>query len=361
MAQKDCGLDCLLHDHGDGASPIKEILPWLFRENSKLVPQDIDLVEVVRSKFTDPHGNIIEAFSNTTGLLQNEDTLYEFARNHVIERSRQGIRYDEFILAPHYHLFGGFNNEAKTEPIRAMTRVINTVVAGIKAGEMICPEIETNLIVGIGRELPVDKAIEVLKALEKSDRNYVVGANLVCDESAFPPELHSETFQYADAGEINFEFHASEWVRKPGQLPNFIRDLPMLLKNLAVVLGLYAKSKSKTKKRIGHGIALPYSPRLLERAIDHQIGVTGCPGSNLQGHNVPNLEALVIKSVLKCGLLWSMNPDDDFFQPDINEVFSMCDEIYHFTEEEKLKMRVNAWKTRFGNRKSVPQDIRPLV
>lgn len=357
MPAQSCGLDCLLHDHADGAAPIGRILPWLYERNGKHVPSRVDLKEFVRAKFTDPHTDIIEAFSHITGLLQSEETIFGAAKNHVIVRAQEGIHYDEFILAPQYHLFGEFRKEAKTDPVRAMARVIGAVVAGIKEGEKLYPEIEANFIIGIGRELPTLKAIEVIKALEKSDRNYAVGANIVCDESAFTPELHSETFQYADAAEINFEFHAGEWVRKPGQLPNFVRDLPMLLKNVATVLRLYVRSRSKTKKRIGHGIALPYSPRLLERAIDHQIGVTGCPGSNLQGHNIPNIGALVIRSVLKCGLLWSMHPDDDFFQPNINEVFQMCDEVYHFTEEERLRMRVNAWKTRFGNRKLAPQEI----
>ena len=218
---------------------MKRRLSWFYEKNNKPIPPGIDLGEFVRAKFVDPHGDIIEAFSHTTGLLQSEETLVEFGRNHTIARAEEHVSYDEVMLAPHYHLYGEFAKEAETDPVRAMTRVINAVVEGVKAGERTHPEIETNLLVAIGRELPVIKAIQVLKALEKSDRNYAVGANLVCDESAFPPELHWLTFEYADDAEINFEFHASEWVRKPEQEPDFGRDLPKLLKNLATVLNLY--------------------------------------------------------------------------------------------------------------------------
>ncbi|MDP3793062.1 MAG: hypothetical protein Q8Q89_05040 [bacterium] len=356
-----CGIDCIGHDHADGAFPVGAELDWLYMKNGKNIPKGISLRELVKTKFTDPHGDIIEAFSHTTGLMQSEETIFEVAKNHVIIRARQGIRYGELMLAPQYHLFGEFQKEAKNNPVGAITRIINAVVMGIKAGEEVCPEIEANFLVGIGRELSPRKAIEILKAIEKSDRGYTVGANIVCDENKFPPEKHRHTFQYADAAGINFEFHASEWVRRPKQSPDFQRDLPMLLKNLRVVLDLYIKSKSKTKKRIGHGIALPYDVELMKIALDNEIGITGCPGSNLQGKNVPDLKSLKIKVLLLFGILWSMNPDDDFFQPNINEVFQMCNDAYHFTPEEKMQMRLNAWKTKFGSRKPIPKDIAPLL
>ena len=351
------GLDCLLHDHADGAFPIGAILPWLYMKNHKPVPIGINLEILVRKKFTDPHADIVEAFSHTTGLLQSPETIFEAAKNHVIIRSRQDIRYDELILAPQYHLFGELRKESESDPVKAMTRVIGAVVEGIKAAEQKYPTIETNFLVGIGRELSPKKAIQVLRAIEKSDRNYVVGANIVCDENKFPPERHRQTFEYSDAAEINFEFHASEWIRRPKQKPNFQRDLPMLLKNLGFVLNLYKNSRSKTKKRIGHGIALPYDQDLMRLALECQIGITGCPGSNLQGSNVPDLKTLKIRQILEVGVMWSMNPDDDFFQPDINEVFQMCNDVYKFTPEEKQKIRINAWKSRFGNRKPVPKNL----
>ncbi len=83
--------------------------------------------------------------------------------------------------------------------------------------------------------------------------------------------------------------------------------------------------------------------------------------TKVTGLSLSTESVLAIRSLLKCGILWSMNPDDDFFQPDINETFQMCNDFYHFTEDEKLRMRVNAWKTRFGHRKPVPADIAYLI
>ncbi len=331
----------LLHDHGDGAFPIGNILVQLqIMAGMKIDPRQ-DYTRIYRQRFLDIHSNIIEAFSHINKLLQTGDALYLAAWNHVVVRARQGFHYDEVMFAPQYHCFG------KLTP----KEVVEALVAGIKKAEEEYPNMEANLLFAIGREIRPKKAIQLLKILEQCDRSYVVGANIVCDENKFPPERHRKTIEYADRAEINLEVHASEWIRRPKQAPDFQRDLPMLIKNLRVVLDLFKKFKSSVKRRLGHGIALPYDEGLLNFVADEQIGVTGCPGSNLQGQNIPNLKSLKIREVLDRGILWSMNPDDDFFQPGLNEVFQMCNDKYWFTKNEKQKLLRNPWLSRFGNRK----------
>ncbi|MDO8656266.1 MAG: hypothetical protein Q7K45_03430, partial [Nanoarchaeota archaeon] len=317
----------LLHDHGDGAKPLGNILVQLQMMAGLKVDPRRDYASIYRERFINVHANIIEAFSHINKLLQTWDALYLAAWNHVVTRAKQGFLYDEVNFAPQFHCFG------KLTP----KEVVGALVAGIRQAEKDYPKMEANLLFGIGRELRPKKVIQLLKILEQCDRNYVVGANIVCDENKFPPERHRETILYADSAEINIEVHASEWIRRPKQVPDFQRDLPILIKNLRIVVDLFRKFKSNAKKRIGHGIALPYDLWSMKAVVDGQIGVTGCPGSNLQGKNVPGLRALKIREMLGRGVLWSMNPDDDFFQPDLNKVFEMCDEVYWFTENEKQK------------------------
>ncbi|HEY4474394.1 MAG TPA: hypothetical protein VJC06_00520 [Candidatus Paceibacterota bacterium] len=331
----------LLHDHGDGAQPIGRILAQLqMMAGIKTNPRE-DYRRIYRQRFLNVHSNIIEAFSHINKLLQTWDALYLAGWNHVVVRARQGFHYDEVMFAPQYHCFGDLKPK----------EVVEALVAGIKTAEREYPDVEVNLLFAIGRELRPSKAIQLLKILEQCDRNYVVGANIVCDENKFPPERHRKTIEYADSAEINLDVHVSEWIRRPKQAPDFQRDLPMLIKNLRFVLDLFGRFKSKAKRRIGHGIALPYNHELMKFVIDEQIGVTGCPGSNLQGQNIPDLKALRIREMLDHGVIWSMNPDNDFFQPDLNEVFQACNDRYIFTGEEKEKLLRNPWLSRFGNRK----------
>lgn len=333
----------LLHDHGDAAQPIGNRLVQLRTMADIQSDPRKDYARIYRERFLNVHANIIEAFSHINKLLQTWDALYLTVWNHVIVRARQGFHYDEVMFAPQYHCFG------KLTP----KEVVEALVAGIKQAEEEYPRIEVNLLFAIGRELRPKKAIRLLKILERCDRNYVVGANIVCDENKFPPERHRKTIEYADSAEINLEVHVSEWVRRSKQVPDFQRDLPMLKKNLRVVLDLFKKFKSKAKKRIGHGIALPYDSESMKIVLDGQMGIAGCPGSNLQGKNIPDLRTLRIGEMLDRGVLWSMNPDDDFFQPDLNEVFQLCNDEYRFTEAQKQRLLTNPWLSRFGNRKPI--------
>ena len=45
-----CGLDCLLHDHADGAFPIGAELPWLYTKNEKPIPIGVNLVNLVNGQ-----------------------------------------------------------------------------------------------------------------------------------------------------------------------------------------------------------------------------------------------------------------------------------------------------------------------
>ena len=352
MSAQYSGIDILLHDHLDGAFPLNSSLVPLYVLNRLPIPIGTNLVNKVLNNFRDPHADILQAFSHVISLMQSWETIFYAAKNHVIIRARQGIKYDEFMLAPQYHLQGEFKEEAKIDPVRAMARVIEAVVAGIKAAEEEYPKIEANFLVAIGRELDPNQAMKVLQAVETSDRDYVVGFNLVCDESQHPPEKHIATYEYAAAAEINADCHVAEWVRRPNQKPDFERDLPALLRNLRT-----AFLRLKNLKRAGHCTALGYDPEMMKFAIDHNIGITYCPGSNLQGGNIPNIKALRLRYVLGAGVLASINPDDDFFQPNIHQVSQMCDDEYRFNKEERNKLRLNAWNTRFGHRKQ--HEINP--
>ncbi len=108
--------------------------------------------------------------------------------------------------------------------------------------------------------------------------------------------------------------------------------------------------------RLDHAVPLPYDHsifrgELLRTVIEKNIGVAGAPGSNLSSKLIPNMRYLRIRDLLKSGVIYSLNPDDDLFMPDLNEVFQMCDNEYCFTEKEKEQLLRNPWLSRFGHRK----------
>lgn len=356
------GITADIHDHGDGAISNLEIAEDLYKMSGLKFPfpgyKNLDdLHQKIKAWYADPYADIIGVFNFLTNVMQNPDTIHSVFYQYVKVRAGQKQQYREVMFAPHYHTRGDKISRVKL----TKKEVLDAAIQGIKDGEKEHPEIEVNILVALGRELRPKKAIRVLKVIEKCDRNYVVGFNLVCNEQRYPPERHIKTYDYAAAAEINADCHTAEWVRRPKQKPDFERDLPKLKRNLRAaftkLLAPKNRQRDNQKIRAGHCIPLAYDPEMMRFAIDNNIGISFCPLSNLQGGNIPRLEALRLTKVLDHQISASLGADDDLFMPGLDQVRLECDKIYHFTEEQKVQLIVGPWNMRFGNRKPVPPDI----
>jgi adenosine deaminase len=343
----------LLHDHLDASFPLLSILPQLHYLSGKEYPfSGDDQYKQVKSWFMSSR-NIVERFSVTTGVMQNRATLSLTAETYVKIRAEQGFRYCESTVAPQYHIplegLENFEEFLKCDPKKAKERIGNVVsalISGIKRGEKKYPQIEVNLLFTIGREVSAETAVFLVEAAANCNRDYVVGIGLVCDEAAHPPEKHIAMFRRAQELGFKTTCHAGEWVCGSGQQANFHRDLPGLIKNTRTAVF------ELRVDRIGHAIGLPYDSELMKIVIDRQIGIEGCPGSNFASGLIPDMKCLGIRKMLNAGVLYSIHPDDDLFLPDLSETFQLCDDECRFTEEEERKLMLNAWKTKFGKRKS---------
>ncbi len=326
----------LLHDHLDGSMTLMPILKQLFEMSAKKYPFSGNIREqhaAVVKLFKDPQIDIVEKFSNTTGVMQGKETLAFAAEAYVRIRADQGFEYCEATIAPQYHIYGGLK----------VQEVVAALIEGIKRGEAVYPKVEVNLLFSVGREVDADSAVSLVNAAGECDRDYVVGIGLVCDEAAHPPEKH--TAMFARAKDLGFftTCHAGEWV---SDNPDYKRDFKGLLKNIYTAVYIIKVD------RVGHAIPLAYDGKLMKDVISRNINIEGCPGSNLASGLIPNTSYLDIRKLLEAGVLYSLNPDDDLFLPSLDETFALCDAEYKFTEEEKMKLLLNPWETRFGHRKA---------
>lgn len=327
----------LLHDHLDGSNTLVPILPRLFELSGKKYPLDpfgdvhIDMAKL----FKDPQIDIVQKFSNTTGVMQSRETLSLAAENYVRVRNLQGLEYCEATIAPQYHVFGGLTEK----------EVIEALIEGIKKGETNLPNLEVNILFTVGREVSSEEAVRLVNFAGECDRNYVVGIGLVCDESAHPPEKHRAMFKRAKELGFKTTCHAGEWCHHPFQKPDWKRDRDWLLRNIRIAV------YDLEVDRLGHAIPLAYDRYLIRAVLERNICVEGCPASNLSSSLIPNTQYLEIRELLEAGILYSLNTDDDLFMPNLDEVFQICNDEYYFTEEEKAKLINNAWLSRFGNRK----------
>lgn len=324
----------VLHDHLDGSRTLLPVLPRLYELSGKPLPfgPNVDVHEGFKKIFADPQVNLVQKFFHTTGVMQTRKTLILAAEAYVIGRARQGFKYCEATIAPQYHTADGLS----------VPDVIDALIDGIIKGEKQYPEIEVNLIPSVGREVSPEEAVRLVNMFSVCRMDFCPGIGLVCVEPGNPPEKHIQMFKQAKKLGFKTTCHAGEWV---SESPDFKKDLPQILKNIrTAVLELESD-------RIGHAMGLAYDPELTDIVAKRKVGIEGCPGSNLTSGLVESVGQLGIRELLQCGILYSLNPDDDLFMPDLIEVMRMCNDFYCFSETERKLLTHNAWISRFGNRK----------
>jgi adenosine deaminase len=348
------GIRAKVHCHLDGSAPLLTELPnmWRLTYGSKKpyrLNQWQNHQEQINKWFGNPlKGNIVQKFSLTTGLMQDVDTLFLAAKRYVECRARQGLLYCEAIIAPQYHTFMGLS----------IRQVIEALIRGIKRGEREYPEIEVNLLLGIGREISEEEAIELVVAFGQCDRDYCVGVTLVCDEAKHPPEKHKKSLRLAKLSGFKIACHAGEWVHNPDtQEPDLYRDMHLLLKNC------WTAAKDIGVDRLEHARPLAYDQNLLKFVIDNGIGVSSCPGSYICTEliDTDGIKTLRLNELLDSGVALTIDSDDDLFMPNLDEVIDICNQKLRFTESQMTKLRTSPWKMRFGNRKPVPADVAALL
>lgn len=336
MPNKKWPQKVLLHDHLSGSSTMMPILEKLHELNGKVYPFSGSLEEQhkqVKRLFKNAQIDIVKKFSHTTGVLQTREALMLAAENYVKARALQGFEYCEATIAPQY-----LTSHGLTVP-----QVVAALIEGIKRGEMVYPQMEVDFIFTVGREVEADEAVKLVNAAGECDRNYVVGIGLVCDEAAHPPEKHLKMFQRAKELGFKTTCHAGEWVSTK---PDYRRDEAALLKNIRTALF------DLKVDRLGHAIPLGHDEGLLTYVAANHIAVEGCPGSNLSSGLIPNMRYLEIDKFLARDIRYSLNPDDDLFMPSLDETFKLCDREYHFSEDQKIRLLMNAWRSCFGSRKT---------
>ena len=324
----------LLHDHLCGSITMMPILKKLFELSGKPYPFSGSLAnqhKQVKRLFNNAQIDIVKKFSNTTGVLQTREALALAAENYVKVRAEQGFEYCEAMIAPQYQTFGGLR----------VTEVIEALIFGIKRGEAVYPKTEVNIIFTVGREIDPNLAVDLVNAASYCDREYVVGIGLACDEAAHPPEKHKKMFKRAKELGFKTTCHAGEWASAK---PDYIRDEQALLNNIRTALF------DLNADRLGHAIPLGRDEGLMTYVAANHIAVEGCPGSNLASGLIPNMRYLGIDKLLARGICYSLNPDDDLFLPSLDETFRLCDNEYHFSADQKMRLQENAWKAAFALR-----------
>lgn len=317
----------LHHDHIDGSMAVKDVIGDLYKMAGKPLPFPTE--EEWLSFMRDSGQDIVKRFSTVTGVLQTKEALELMGYAYGRRRANEGYLYLEAKFAPQYHVFGGLTMlEAAWAMRRGLRRAVREF--GIHIVPVIC----------IGRETDAKIGVEIANIAYSCHLAGPVVLDLVCDEAGHPPEKHLSAYHRTLGTPVRRDCHAGEWVAAEPVATYTDR----MLKNIrTAIMDLRCDG-------IGHAIPLVKDPDLVNFIVRHHIRVAGCPLSNKVSGWVKDVRELGIRELLKAGVIYTLNADDDLFLPPMSEVIAECDRVYDFTEAECRQLELNVFRGALGLR-----------
>lgn len=336
-----CWIKRSSHHHLDGSRALLPILPKLHMLSGKEYPfkQWVKHHEQIISWFSGVHRNIVEKFKVTTGVMQNQVSIFTAAEEYVVYYARKGFESLKPTMAPQYCVF-----ENKTEK-----DVMEILISGLKEGQKRAKgetgrDIKAQFLFGIGREIISDESVRLVKIAASLNPDDVAGITLVCNEPQNPPEKHLKAFMLAKSLGIRERRCHVEWVKdRPDEekntpekiLRNYEEDKPQLRKNLETAIFKLEAT------HIDHAFSLAEHNDLIDEVVKRKIGVTVCPGSLMFTKLISEVGILQLRKLLERGVRLSLDSDDDLFMMDLDEIFQLCNDSYHFTPEEIEQLNQN--------------------
>lgn len=317
-----------LHSHIDGSISARELFRIARRHRRKIVAPSGEELDGVTAFMRHVEGDgyssmlegIVARFHPITGLIQTEETIRDAGVAYVRGQKEEGVAYAEGRFAPQYHTREGLSLE----------EVIASMAEGLSEGTERYG-VETSLIVAIGREAPPKLGEEVAKAASRSGS--AVALDLGGPEPGNPPEKFRAAFLRASESGLKITIHAGEGAG----------SLRQDMANMKTAIDLGAD-------RLGHAIHLAEDSRLVSLVREKGVGIEMNPVSNLTLGEIRSTKDLSIDSLLKDGVLVTLNSDDPALWPkgSLSEVYSLVCREYGFGMERLDELVENSFRASFA-------------
>lgn len=265
------------------------------------------------------NGNLAEYLTNfelPIQLLQTRENLTNFARRLAKDLVTDEVIYAEIRFCPLLHL------QEDLTPVE----VIQAVLEGLQQ----VPEVKTNLILCMMRNLSFADNVEVINLANAFKGRGVVAIDLAGDEAAQTnagPEF-AELFKRASINGIPFTIHAGEADCFSGV-------------NEAIKLGA---------KRIGHGVRAIESEYTVQQLVKRHIPLEVCLKSNLDTGIYPIISEHPVRKLFDAGAMVTINTDNrTISDTSLEKEYRILRKKFGFTDEDFLHLNLNAAIASFAN------------
>lgn len=209
-------------------------------------------------------------------VMQHREHLRRIARELVEDFSDDGVIYGEVRFAPQLHTRRGLS----------LQEVVDAVHDGLRAGEG-KTGVRTGLILCCLRHESGDDSLKIAR-LAVANRGKVCALDLAGDEARYTGEAHAEAFALAREAGLRRTVHAGEAAGAAS------------IEEALDLLGA---------ERIGHGVRIEESARVVDTVRQRAIPLEVCPLSNVQTRAVDARSPHPIGRLLQEGLRVTVSTD----------------------------------------------------
>ncbi|QQE11759.1 adenosine deaminase [Planctomycetota bacterium] len=249
------------------------------------------------------------------GVLLKKRDFYDLTWAYLEKVAAENVKHVEVFFDPQTHTHRGVEFDV----------VIEGILDALKDGEKKL-EVSSYLIMSYLRHLDEDDAIRTLKQ-GLAYRDEIIGVGLDSSEKGNPPSKFAEVFSMSKEAGWKLCCHAGE--EGPSEYIWEAIDL----------IGV---------DRIDHGNRCLDDPKLIERLIEMEIGLTICPLSNDKLQVVDDLSEHPLKTMLSKNLKVTSNSDDPaYFGGYMNRNFTDLIEPIGLTEDDIIRLAKNSFETSF--------------
>lgn len=310
-----------LHMHIEGSLE-PELMFKLAERNGIELPYDS--VEELRAKYNFNNlQEFLDIYYQGCAVLLTEQDFYDLAWAYLEKAKQDNVVHTEIFYDPQSHTDRGIPFDVA---INGLYRAFSDAQQHMG--------ISFHIIACFLRHLPEQDAIDLYpEILKHKDKIYGIG--LDSSELGHPPEKYQRVFAQAKKDGFKVVAHAGE--EGPA---DYVKQAIELLH----------------VDRIDHGNHC-LDDDILTAQIAHQgLALTVCPLSNLKLRVVKDLKDHPIKTMLKKGLMATINSDDPaYFGGYINDNFVQLSEAVDLSEDDIFTLVENSFKASF-----LPEEIKKV-
>lgn len=233
--------------------------------------------EVKDSYTFDDLASFLDAYYDGMNVLLTSEDFYDLAMAYYRKAASQGLRYAEIFFDPQAHTCRGVS--------------FHTVISGLRRAQLEAEQtlgVFSQFIMCFLRDFHPEYAMATL--LESLPyKQWIVGVGLDSDETDHEPAKFAAVFARARREGYQLTMHCDVDIK------DSIEHIRQVIEDIQV-------------QRVDHGTNVVENPALVKYLVEHRIGLTSCPISNLWISESDKVE--LVKQLVADGVLVTINSDD---------------------------------------------------